>query len=242
MRRVIIADPSDEFCSILAGTLRSRFLVEVFTDSTQALSRLRETGADLLILDLMLRDPDGMELLKIARQESLASSVMVTSLFYSGYIARSLARYRVDYALTKPCSVSALALHAEELCGCLSDEPEEADPHCAVSGVLLALGFQTHRKGFRLARESILLLLQDPTLQVTKTVYPQVGRRFGINPGAVEKSVRTAIAAAWESRDDRVWRRYFPAAPNGQIPRPTNTEFLTRIADALSAGQGSCRA
>ncbi|MBR2048467.1 MAG: response regulator [Oscillospiraceae bacterium] len=242
MHRIVIADPSREFCTILSGALRSRFLVEVCSDGRQALSLLRKAGADVLILDLMLQGPDGMDLLKMVRQEELAGSVIVTSLFFSDYIARTLTRYSVDYATIKPCSVYSLVERVAELCDSHSWNPEQEDPHCAVSGVLLALGFQTHRKGYRFIRESILMLIRDPALQATKTIYPDVGKRCGANPYAVEKAIRTAIASAWEARDNDVWRLYFPAAPDGQVPRPTNTEFLTRIADALSAAHQARRA
>lgn len=240
MHRVILADQSGDFSTLLSGALQSRFQVEVCDSGLQLLERLRRGRADVLILDLMMSGTDSLHLLEIVRREDLASAVIVTSLFYSDYLARCLPRYGVDYAVRKPCSISGLVQRVEELCEDLT--LPEPDTHCAVTAILLSMGFQTSKKGFRYIRESILLLSRDPALQITKTVYPQVAKACGVNPCGVEKAIRAAIASAWASRDDALWRLYFPAAPGGQVCRPTNSAFLTRIADALAADSRQRRA
>ena len=106
----------------------------------------------------------------------------------------------------------------------------------SASAVLLELGFETHRKGFRYCRDAILMLAEDPTLQVTKTVYPAVGKQYFANGQSVEKAIRASVAAAWEERDERIWRLYFPGTADGQVVRPTNAELLTRIANAIAMG------
>lgn len=233
MRRIIIADQSCEFSDLLSGALRSRFLVEVCPRGAQLLALLRKARADVLILDLMLPEADSLQLLGIIHQEDLAESIIVTSLFFSEYLAHRLPQFGVDYAALKPCSVSGLALRVEELCGSAAEEIP--DPHCAITVILLSLGFRNKMKGFRYIRESLLMLARDPSLQTTKTVYPDVAKRCGATPQAVEKAIRAAILSAWESGDPDIWRLYFPTAPGGQVPRPTNTAFLSRIADVLTS-------
>lgn len=49
----------------------------------------------------------------------------------------------------------------------------------------------------------------------------------------VERSVRSAIQAAWDNRDEQVWRLYFQAGSDGLIQRPTNAAFITCLADRL---------
>lgn len=241
MHRIIIADHSEDFTQLLSGALRSRFLVEACSQGSLVLERLRQSGADVLVLDLMLPGTDGMELLKRIRQEKLASAIIVTSAFLSDYIAHQLHRLGVDYAAVKPCSVSALAERVEELCAGLEAEPEQTDSRCVVTSILLALGFQPHKKGFRQIRDSVLMLARDPGLQVTKNVYPDVGKATGANAQAVEKAIRSTITAAWENRDNDIWRLYFTPAPNGQVPKPTNSAFLARIADLVSNADRSDR-
>ena len=230
MQRIIIADDCSDASAALVGILRARYQVENCQNGKSALERLRAEKTDLLIADLMLAELDGLELIKTAQQEQLISAVIVTGRVFSEYVLEALEACNVDYAMKKPCSLTSLAERAEELCSRLNEKnasPEE--PLCAVSGILLALGFRTKTKGFRYCRDAILMLAEQPGLQMTKNVYPEVGKPWGAKGQAVEKAVRMAITAAWECRDEKVWQMYFSV-------RPTNTEFLTRIADAVSLG------
>lgn len=237
MQHVVIADENEDFCLTLAGMLRAKFDVALFFDGKSAMDHLRNNRADVLVTDLMLAEVEGLELVKIARRERLSAAIVVTGRSFSDFVFSVLEDQQVDHAVKKPCSIPALAERIGEICAGLTEEEQEADCRCAVSGVLLALGFGTKRDGFRYCRDAILLLAETPGLQMTKTVYPTVGKLWGVGGQAVEKAIRSVVAAAWEHRDEQVWRMYFPAAPNGQICRPTNTEFLTRIADAMAMGK-----
>ena len=238
MKNIFIADHNEDFALILAGALRARFQVETCPDGARALERLRLVRPDMLILDLMIPGMPGMELLKMVRTEGLCPVIMVTSPFFSNYVIDALQRYQVDYAARKPCSVqSVIDLLDDMLAGPELPVPKMPDPERLVTGMLLALNVPSHRKGFRYCRMGILMCAQDPSLQVTKTVYPEIAKEFGTTKLAVEKAIRAVIDAAWEKRNDSLWRQYFHAAPNGQIPRPTNTQFLFRLADALELGQ-----
>jgi hypothetical protein len=41
----------------------------------------------------------------------------------------------------------------------------------------------------------------------------------------------------WEKRDDRVWRMYFTPGREGIIPRPTNAEFISGLAERYKQTQ-----
>ena len=238
MQKVFIADHNEDFSMILAGALRARFQVEACPDGARALERLRCAHTDVLILDLMIPGMQGLELLKAVRTEGLCSMVLVTSPFFSNFVMDALQRYQVDYAARKPCSVeSIIDLLDDMLAVPEMPVPVAPDGESVVTGMLLALNVPSHRKGFRYCRMGILMCAQDPTLQVTKEVYPVIAKEFGTSKLAVEKAIRGVVEAAWKNRSGNLWRQYFPAAPNGQIPRPTNTQFLFRLADALEMGQ-----
>lgn len=234
MQKVFIADHNEDFSLILAGALRARFQVETCPDGARALERIRAERPDVLILDLMLPGVPGIELLKFVRTEHLCSVVIVTSLFFSNYLLEALQRYQVDYAARKPCSIQSIVGMVEDiLAGSDAAAPTAPDPQNTVTSMLLALNIPSHRKGFRYCRMGILMCSEDPNVQMTKNVYPTIGKEFNTSKLAVEKAIRAVIETAWEKRDDKLWRQYFQPAPNGQIPKPTNTQFLFRLADAL---------
>lgn len=238
MQKVFIADHNEDFSTILAGALRARFQVETCPDGARALERLRAQRPDALILDLMVPGIPGLELLKAVRTENLCPIVIVTSRFFSDYVLEALQRYQVDYVARKPCSIPSITDLLEDMLeGAVPPALSVPDPGSAVSSILLALNLPTHRKGFRYCRMGILLCARDPGQQVTKEIYPTIAKQFSTSKSAVEKAIRSTIDAAWEKRNDSIWRQYFPPAPNGQIPKPTNTQFLFRLADALELGQ-----
>ena len=235
MRRMILADESEDFRLALTELLEDRYEVVCCADGAEALEQLRAEKTDLIVLDLTMPGLDGVGLLKIIRHEGLASAVIVTGRLFSDYAVEALNRYKVDYAVQKPCSMKSLVERIHELCGDFAEEECTFHPADAVEGILLSLGMPKRRLGFRYVREIIMMAYQNPDLQITKTAYPEVAKLHGSTLESVEKAVRAAIHAAWDSRNDAAWRRYFPAAPNGQIPRPTNTEFVISIAAEIEA-------
>ena len=106
---------------------------------------------------------------------------------------------------------------------------QKADPVSFVSSLLLTLSISTKHNGFAYLRESILLMAKDPSLSVTKVLYPEVGRIFGCHKDNVERSIRTALDKAWLKRDPAIWQKYFPGAEQ----RPSNAVFISRLAEAL---------
>ena len=235
MQKVFIADYSEDFSLVLAGALRAKYRVEICHDGAEALERIRSTRPDVLIMDLMLPNTSGIDILRAVKEESLCRAVIVTGRFFSDYVLESLRRYPVDYVTMKPCAIQSILDRVEELCAEIQpDAAQQPDPRCAVSSMLLALNMPTNKKGFRYCRQGILMLAEDPGRQVTKVVYPAIAKQFGTTKTAVEKAIRSAIDTAWENRNEELWRQYFLSASNGRIPRPTNNQFLTRLADTIA--------
>ena len=80
---------------------------------------------------------------------------------------------------------------------------------------------------------AINLVAVDPWL-LMKEIYPDVGVVCCLNDyRCVERTIRSAIRKAWDNRDDAVWSQYFPRNKAGESIRPTNKEFIARLAEEL---------
>ena len=78
MRRVLVVDDERDVVDLLRTILEVEgFAVEVETDGRAALSRVLGNPPDLIVLDLMMPDLDGFELLKLLRLEPRAAGVPV---------------------------------------------------------------------------------------------------------------------------------------------------------------------
>ena len=113
------------------------------------------------------------------------------------------------------------------------------DIQCMTIVILLELGVATKRDGFDYMKQGILLMCDDPALLITKGVYPEIGKCYGPPVGSqqIEQSIRSAINDAWTQRNSRVWGYYFPDVTGNKPKKPTNAEFITRIARVLELWQ-----
>jgi len=78
VKRVFVVDDEPDVVELLQTILQAAgFEVEVATDGRSALARLLAKPADLLVLDLMMPDLDGFELLKLLRLDQRAAAMPV---------------------------------------------------------------------------------------------------------------------------------------------------------------------
>ena len=232
---VLIADGSGVFCEILAETLGGSFRVCTSQNGSETLELVRTFRPDVLVLDLMLPGLDGISLLQQIAAAENGPKILATTRFVSDYLADTMEALGVGYVMRKPCDMRALAARIADLSRYLRGSSSlQPDLRTVVSNLLLSLNVPTKLRGYGYLREAILIMSRDPGQSITKELYPAVAARCGGNAVQVERSVRSAIQAAWNSRDEQIWRRYFSACGNQPIQKPTNASFISRLADQLS--------
>lgn len=240
MRKLLIADASDEFRSELAETLRAAYVVHECREGHQALQMLHSLKPDILVLDLMLPGLDGISLLQEAAEADLQPMVLATTRFVNDYVLDAAERLGVGYVMVKPCEVRATVSRIADLTQRLkAPSVSRPDSRTLVSNVLLSLSVPTKLKGYACLREAILEAMRDPTQQLTKELYPKVGERCDGNGVQVERAIRSAIKAAWNRREERIWRLYFRPNMEGVLERPTNAAFILCLANRMSMEQGN---
>ena len=234
MQKLLIADPSEEYCGILADALRGTYLVKVCQDGKDALNAIQSYRPDVLVLDLMMPGVDGIGLLKAAEKLERRPAILAMTRFVSDFMMDQVSRLGVGYVMLKSCEVQAVVARIGELTQQM-ERPAvtRPDARTEATNMLLALGISTKLQGYAFLREALLLSMEDPGQSVTKELYPAVGVICGGNAQQVERSIRSAIQSAWQRRDEQVWRMSFQAMPDGRIPRPTNATFISRLADRL---------
>lgn len=160
--------------------------------------------------------------------------VLATTRFRSPYVMDAATRIGIDYMVIKPCSIQAVTARLEDLAVSRNrEEQARPDPGVIISNVLMSLGVATHISGYQYLREAIPLFAENPQQAITKELYPAVGKRCNASGDQVERSMRTAIEGAWSRRDELIWKLYFTPLPDGSIRKPSNSEFISRLADKL---------
>jgi len=229
--KLLIADGTEDFRIALAEALRDSYRIRECSDGIQAMELLNSFRPDLLVLDLMLPGMDGISLLQKMIGSAHRPMVLATSRFQSDYVTDTVSRLGVGYMMMKPCDIRATVARIRDLSqGLRPTVICRPDPETFVSNILLTLGFATNLRGYLYLREAVPIMARDPKQSITKELYPTVGKLFGVDAANVERSIRSAITAAWLRRDDRIWSFYFLPDADGQIRKPTNGNFITRLA------------
>ena len=77
---ILLADDDKELCSLLSEFLESEgFSITQAHDGEQALNMARQQVCDLMVLDMMMPKMNGMEVLKLLRQDSSLPVIMLTA-------------------------------------------------------------------------------------------------------------------------------------------------------------------
>lgn len=238
MLKLLIADAGESFRLALAEQTRGIYRIRICQEGKEALQMILSYKPDLVVLDMMLPGLDGISILQAAADAGIHPVVLATTKFASDYLASSAHRLGVGYMMVKPCDVKATVARLMDLAEHLNPaEAARPDPRTAVSNTLLALGFSTKLRGYGYLREAILETMRCPGQMVTKELYPRVGKLCGATGVQVERSIRSAIAKAWEERDAALWRVYFRHSSDDQQKRPTNSVLISCLAERIGMEQ-----
>lgn len=229
MRKLLIADCSEDYRTALAAVLGSHYHVLCCRSGNEALALLHQEHPDIFVLDLMLPELDGLTLLERVSADGICPMVLAATPILSDYVFSCAQRLGIEYLVRKPCDIEAIASRVRDLSRRLKAPEPKADPVSYVSSLLLSLNISTKHNGFAYLREAVLLMAKDPAQSVTKQLYPEVARICGCHKENVERSIRTALDSAWAKRDKDKWQKYFPGAEQ----RPSNAVFISRLTEAL---------
>ena len=237
-KRILIAEASPEFSGQLCDVLEGNYQLQVCHSGSMVQMILDEFYPDVLVLDLTLPGIDGISLLKRIQSMHLRPRILLTTCFMSAYVEMAIAGLGVDMVMLKPCNVEILAERIEDmLCGEVPCQIPRLQPRATVSSMLMELNIPSKRRGFAYLEKSIRQYLQQPGQSLTKSIYPNVARAHFTQPEAVERAIRQVVHESWENRNDGVWRMYFSPGRGGVIPRPTNAEFISRLAERYRDAQ-----
>ena len=110
----------------------------------------------------------------------------------------------------------------------------KGDISSAILVILIELGFCPQSDGFGHLRKAIYQKFHDPDQRFVE-LYESVGKMYTPEVGSfqVEQAIRSAIGSAWESGRAETWDVFFPGDREGKRKKPTNGEFISRLACVL---------
>ena len=107
--RVLVLDDEPIVCERLKPALeKSGFEVESFTSSQAVVDRLMEQRFDVLVTDLKMQGPDGIDVLRFVKEHAPATHVIVITGFATVETAREAMRSGAVDFIPKPFKITQL--------------------------------------------------------------------------------------------------------------------------------------
>lgn len=160
--------------------------------------------------------------------------------------------YSVSNTKGMPTNSEFIALIAErvrhsELPVAVSRGENQPKVDSMITGILGEIGILAHGKGYQYLREAILIAVYDAVnemegLSVTNVLYPWLAKTFDTTPSRVEWAMRHVIEVAWDRCDPDTLRRFFGYTVSHTKGKPTNSEFITMIAEQIRLSLQSAEA
>lgn len=109
------------------------------------------------------------------------------------------------------------------------------DPETIIRQILLELGAPDHLLGHPYVIQGVLLVIHDQMYinNITFGLYPQLAARFDTTAARVERAIRHLIEVTWARGDVDVLMRYFGNTVSPDKGKPTNGEFIARLANVV---------
>jgi DNA-binding NtrC family response regulator len=107
--RILILDDEPIVCERLKPALeKGGFEVETYTDSQKVIDRLMEQKFDVLVTDLKMQGPDGIDVLKFVKEHAPATHVIIITGFATVDTAREAMRSGAVDFIPKPFKITQL--------------------------------------------------------------------------------------------------------------------------------------
>ena len=104
-----------------------------------------------------------------------------------------------------------------------------------ITHIFITIGISPNLIGYWYLREGIKLAVHEPKMinEVTKRLYPEIGKKFETTASRVERAIRHAIEVGWNRGRIDAINAIFGARVYVGNERPTNSEFIALVADKL---------
>lgn len=258
---VLIADDNIEFGNLL-NEYMSQYedikVVGVARDGLQAVEMIKLLMPDIVILDIIMPNLDGIGVLEKMSKAQMDPKPMIIVLSAIGqdvFIQKAIS-LGAEYYIVKPFDADILVLrmrqvynekytthftykkyfHIDSSLRDIKNMSREKALEVEVTRILRTIGIPPHMSGYQYLRYAIMQTLKTTAKgnnSVTKVIYPAVAEEFDTTPQKVERAIRNAIESAWQRGNPEAFNVLYGCRMNFSRGRPTNSQFIAMVSDRL---------
>lgn len=211
-------------------------------DGVEGLKLIKENqnDYDVVILDLIMPNKDGISVLEDMKEMNLDKNIIVLTSYNAQDMIRKVSELGVDYFILKPFELSELEKRVIECSEGTKYNNKSIDVYhnnlqISITKILHELGIPSHIKGYQYIREGISILYERPEVVggITKELYPDIATKFNTTVSRVERAIRHAIEVSWNRGNWDLMEEIFGHSVDIDKAKPTNSEFIVTVADKL---------
>lgn len=253
---VVIVDDNERMIENLTEVLKEASGIDVIAtayNGKEALEIIKEKRPDVVLLDLVLTELDGLSVMERARQDkgiAEKTSFIVVSAIRQESVMEKAFSVGADYFIMKPFDNEAMVSRIQQiyfskknhLTNAVDEkvfENKKKNPvynlETDVTNIIHEIGVPAHIKGYQYLRDAIMMSVNDTEMlnSITKLLYPTIAKQHKTTPSRVERAIRHAIEVAWSrGKMDTIDELFGYTVSNGK-GKPTNSEFVALIADKI---------
>ncbi|ADL13232.1 sporulation transcription factor Spo0A [Acetohalobium arabaticum] len=249
--KVLLVDDNKEFCQLVREFIEEQENMEVIgvgNNGLEALDLIEEKDPDVVILDIIMPHLDGIGVLEELKEDGKINDLKVIMLTAFGQeeLTQKVVELGANYYILKPFDLEKLVDRIEQLmtpvgqqggvtatANATTDKSQNLDVR--ITDIMHEIGVPAHIKGYLYLREAIGMVVEEVELlgAITKELYPLVARKFNTTPSRVERAIRHAIEVAWERGNTEAINKLFGHSVSTESGKPTNSQFIAKIADKL---------
>lgn len=236
--KVLVIDNDESLTNEVVKYFSGHEVIEVVAckrDGDEGLEYIIDYASrfDVLIMDLLLPKCDGIFILNEMQRRKINKNVIITTSFKEDAMLKEVNKCGVNYYMLKPINLSSLE---RRILSFDYDDKTSSNGNLQtiISDLLHTLGVPTHIRGYQFIRDGITIIYNNDSISyVTKDVYPTIAEKYETTPSRVERAIRHAIEISWTRGDIDVMTDIFGNSLDLDRDKPTNSEYLTTLADRI---------
>lgn len=243
--KLLVIDDNKDLVSMIKEYFKNHNDIMVSLDANDGVEGLkliekRQDDYDVIILDLIMPNKDGISVLETMKKKNISKKVVVLTSYNNPEIIRRVSELGVNYYILKPFELSELEKRVMELSDNLLYNGKTVDLYhnnlqISTTKILHELGVPSHIKGYLYIREGIMMLYERPEVigGITKELYPEIASKYNTTVSRVERAIRHAIEVSWNRGNWQLMEEIFGHSVDIDKAKPTNSEFIVTVADKL---------
>lgn len=232
-------------------------VVDMVDNGEKALERAEEKRPDMILMDVLLGEKDGLWVLEELSKKRINSNCIILSVIGTDDVVKQAIDLGAMYYMVKPVESNILLKRVTQILNTQKrtesvqkhtdllqkeylqkrinsncEEQKRNELETVISKLLNKMGITASIKGYHFIRKGVMMVIEnkDAILSMTKGLYPDIAKEYNTTAGKVERAMRHAIETAWKRTGKEVYSELAGYSP---IEKPTNSQFIAIMSEYL---------